>query len=266
MAFDKTKAELFATKLLEILNGGCLALMISIGHKTGLFDVLSRLHAPSTSEEISKASNLNERYVREWLGAMVVGGIVNYELDNKRYFLPPEHAAFTTRAAGIDNIALFLQYVSLLGLVEDKVVKCFMKGGGVPYSEYQSFQTLQAEETSRIFNSRLIDQILPLAGEDLIQKLTNGANVLDVGCGRGHALNLMAESFPNSKFFGYDISKEGIDAGTKESKEMSLTNAEFVIKDIASFDDKGKFDIITAFDTIHDQAHPSITLKNIYNA
>ena len=54
MAFDKIKAELFATKLLEILNGGCLALMISIGHKTGLFDVLSRLHTLAPQKKYQK--------------------------------------------------------------------------------------------------------------------------------------------------------------------------------------------------------------------
>ena len=122
--FDNVKAEAFAGKLLEILNGGCLSLLISVGHKTGLFDTLSGLQNPSTSEEIAKKANLNERYVREWLGGMVVGGIVEYFPNEKKYLLPPEHSAFTTRAAGIDNIALFSQYVSLMGLVEDKIVNC----------------------------------------------------------------------------------------------------------------------------------------------
>ena len=113
--FDNAKAEAFAGKLLEIINGGCLSLMISVGHKTGLFDVMSRLEKPSTSEEIAKEANLNERYVREWLGGMVVGGIVEYDPDGKKYLLPTEHSAFTTRAAGIDNLALFSQYISLDG-------------------------------------------------------------------------------------------------------------------------------------------------------
>jgi hypothetical protein len=206
--FDNTKAEAFAGKLLEIINGGCLSLMVSVGHKTGLFDTLSDLQTPSTSDEISRRANLNERSVREWLGAMVVGGIVEYSPAEKRYSLPPEHAAFTTRAAGIDNLALFSQYISLMGLVEDKVVDCFRKGGGVPYSEYPGFQSLQAEETSRVFDSRLIDQIIPLTGNDVVTKLNAGALVLDVGCGRGHALNLMAKAFPNSKFIGYDLSRK----------------------------------------------------------
>jgi hypothetical protein len=214
---DNAKAEAFAGKLLEMVNGGCMSLMISIGHKTGLFDTLSKLQVPSNSEEIAKSSNLNERYVREWLGAMVVGGIINYESDSKRYYLPPEHSAYLTRTAGINNIALFSQYISLLGLVEEKVVEHFRKGGGVPYSSYPSFQALQSEETSRIFDARLIDQIIPLAGDDLVEKLRKGVNVLDIGCGQGHALNLMARAFPNSRFVGYDMSEEGIESGRKEA-------------------------------------------------
>ncbi len=264
--FDNTKSEAFAGKLLEIINGGCLSLMVSVGHKTGLFDTMSELQMPSTSEEIANRANLNERYVREWLGAMVVGGIVEYSTAKKRYSLPPEHAAFTTRAAGIDNLALFSQYISLMGLVEDKVVDCFRKGGGVPYSEYPGFQSLQAEETSRVFDSRLIDQIIPLTGKDVVTKLYDGALVLDVGCGRGHALNLMAKAFPKSKFVGYDLSEEGIESGRKESKEMKLNNVEFEVKDVDMIDDINKFDMITAFDTIHDQAHPTNVLSKIHGA
>ena len=264
--FDNVKAEAFAGKLLEILNGGCLSLLISVGHKTGLFDTLSSLQNPSTSEEIAKKANLNERYVREWLGGMVVGGIVEYFPNEKKYLLPPEHSAFTTRAAGIDNIALFSQYVSLMGLVEDKIVNCFRNGGGVPYSEYPAFQSLQAEETSRVFDSRLIDQIIPLTGKDMIDKLRSGAFVMEVGCGRGHALNLMAKTFPNSKFFGYDLSEEGVKSGIKESKEMNLINVEFGVKDVNNLNDTNKYDLIMAFDTIHDQAHPTTVLSKIYNS
>jgi 2-polyprenyl-3-methyl-5-hydroxy-6-metoxy-1,4-benzoquinol methylase len=264
--FDNVKAEAFAGKLLEILNGGCLSLLISVGHKTGLFDTLSGLQNPSTSEEIAKKANLNERYVREWLGGMVVGGIVEYFPNEKKYLLPPEHSAFTTRAAGIDNIALFSQYVSLMGLVEDKIVNCFRNGGGVPYSEYPAFQSLQAEETSRVFDSRLIDQIVPLTGKDMIDKLRSGAFVMEVGCGRGHALNLMAKAFPNSRFFGYDFSEEGVESGIKESKEMNLINVEFGVKDVNNLNDTNKYDLIMAFDTIHDQAHPTTVLSKIYNS
>jgi 2-polyprenyl-3-methyl-5-hydroxy-6-metoxy-1,4-benzoquinol methylase len=262
--FDKSKAEEFASKMIQILNGGMLSLMISIGHKTGLFDVISRLQ-PSTSDEIALVANLNERYVREWLGAMVTGGILDYDASTKKYSLPPEHAVFLTRAAGIDNLAVLTQYVSLMGNVENKIVDCFSKGGGLPYSEYPQFQQLQAEETARVFDNRLIDQILPLISTSK-GKLNSGIEVLDVGCGRGRAINLMAREYTRSKFTGYDLSQEGITAAKEEAKKLGLTNVVFEIKDAASISEAQKYSLIIAFDTIHDQAQPTKVLKAIYNS
>ena len=105
--FDNAKAEAFAGKLLEIINGGSLSLLISIGHKTGLFDTLSVFQTPSASEEIARKANLNERYAREWLGGMVVGGIVDYFPDEKT-FLPSEHSAFTTEPRELIILLFFL--------------------------------------------------------------------------------------------------------------------------------------------------------------
>jgi SAM-dependent methyltransferase len=262
---DQSKAEAFAGRMLDVLNSSLLGLMISIGYQTHLFDVMSRLSSPSTSAEIANATNLNERYVREWLGAMVTGKIVEYNPVTSRYWLPPEHAAFLTRDSGIDNVAVFMQYISLLGDVEQKIIECFRKGGGVPYSAFPRFQQLQAEDTARVFDARLIDQIVPLVG-GLGKRLRAGIDVLDVGCGQGHAINLMARNFPNSRFTGYDISKEGIQAAREEAKQIGLTNVKFEVNDIASIDEHEKYDLITAFDVIHDQAQPAKVLKGIYNA
>ncbi|MBD0300349.1 MAG: methyltransferase domain-containing protein, partial [Nitrososphaera sp.] len=251
--------------MLDVLNNSLLGLMISIGYQTNLFDIMSRLSSPATSPEIAKAANLNERYVREWLGAMVTAKMVEYDPSTSKYRLPPEHAAFLTKDAGIDNMAVFMQYISLLGDVEQKIIECFRKGGGVPYSEFPRFQKLQAEDTARVFDARLVDQIIPLV-DRLGDKLRAGIDVLDVGCGQGHAINLLARNFPNSKFTGYDISKEGIEAAREEAKQMGLTNVKFEVKDIASINEHEKYDLITAFDTIHDQAQPTKVLKEIYNA
>jgi 2-polyprenyl-3-methyl-5-hydroxy-6-metoxy-1,4-benzoquinol methylase len=95
-----------------------------------------------------------------------------------------------------------------------------LKGGSVPYSKYPYFQTIQSEETSRIFNSRLIDQIVPLAGDGLIQKLITGVNVLDIGCGRGHALNLMAKLFPKKQILWLRY----LQRGNRDRKKRSPRN------------------------------------------
>ncbi len=259
--YNNSKADEFASKMFQFLNSGMLSLMISIGYKTGLFDIIAQLK-PSTSQEISQASNLNERYIREWLGAMVTGNIIEYDPLTEKYFLPKEHSAFLTRKSGIDNLAVLAQYVSLMGNVEDKIVECFRNGGGLPYSEYPKFQQLQAEETARIFDSMLTNQILPLI-PDINNRLNDGIRVLDVGCGRGRAVNLMGKAFSRSKFTGCDISHEGILSAKEEAKNMGLTNVQFEIKDALLVEELGKFDLITAFDTIHDQVQPTKVLKAI---
>jgi 2-polyprenyl-3-methyl-5-hydroxy-6-metoxy-1,4-benzoquinol methylase len=262
--FDNTRAEGFAGKMLDILNGGTISLMISVGHQTRLFDVMSKL-PPSTSEQIATAANLNERYVREWLGAMVTGNIVEYDPSGQRYYLPAEHAAFLTREAGLNNIAVITQYIALMGEVEQKIIECFHKGGGVPYSAYPRFQELQAEETARIFDARLLNNIIPLA-DGLADRLNSGIDVLDVGCGRGKAINIMARAYQKSRFVGYDISSEGIESANHEATKWSLTNVKFETKDATTISKQEKYDLITAFDTIHDQAQPTKVLKEIYNA
>jgi hypothetical protein len=129
---NEVKANSFAEKLMETINGGALTLMLSIGHRTGLFDVLSNL-GTTTSQELAREAGLNERYVREWLGAMVTGNIVEIYPDGPKYFLPAEHAAFLTRAAGADNLGIFAQYITVPANVEDEIINCFKNGGGGPY-------------------------------------------------------------------------------------------------------------------------------------
>src|SRR5712691_1571542 len=262
--FDKAKAESFAAYTVGLLNSGFLTLMISIGHKTGLFDVMATLQ-PSGSEQIAWKAKLNERYVREWLGSMVTGKIVEYDSSNGTYKLPAEHAAAITRAAGINNLATRAQLLSLCGEVEEQVVECFRKGGGVPYSAYPRFTELMSEGSSKVQDARLIDTILPLV-DGLVERLQKGISVLDVGCGSGHAINLMAKAFPNSRFVGYDFSDEGLAAGRAEAKEMNLKNARFESKDVSTLDNSAAFDFITSFDAIHDQAHPDRVLAAIRSA
>jgi 2-polyprenyl-3-methyl-5-hydroxy-6-metoxy-1,4-benzoquinol methylase len=261
---DQAKAEEFAGQMLNVLNGAALALMTSIGHQTELFDTMAGL-PPATSQQIAATAGLNERYVREWLGAMVVGRIVVHDPINSTYALPPEHAASLTRTAGPDNLAMITQYIPLLGNVEEDIIESFRSGGGVPYSAYPRFQQLQAEETSRVLDATLIETTLPLV-PGLTGRLQAGINVADVGCGQGHAINLMARAFPNSRFTGYDFSEEGIDTGKAEAERMVLKNAHFEVKDVATLDASGEYGLITAFDVIHDLAQPAKVLKKIFDA
>jgi 2-polyprenyl-3-methyl-5-hydroxy-6-metoxy-1,4-benzoquinol methylase len=247
--------------MVTVLNDAGLALMCSIGHQTGLFDAMAAL-PPSTSQQIAMATSLNERYVREWLGAMVAGRIVEYDPVGRTYALPSEHAAALTRAAGPDNLAFQMQYIPMLGSVESGIIESFHNGAGVPYSSYPRFQQLMAEDSRSVLDISLLTETLPLV-PGIVDRLHEGIDVLDVGCGSGHAINLMAREFPTSRFTGMDFSPEGIASAQAEAEALGLLNTRFRVQDVAAIDAPEQFDFITAFDAIHDQAYPRRVLSAI---
>jgi SAM-dependent methyltransferase len=254
----------FADRMLRTMNEAALALMVSVGHRTGLFDVMAVMPA-ATSAEIASRACLDERYVREWLAAMTTGRIVEHDGAAGSYWLPPEHAAWLTRAAGMNNLATGMQYIGLLALVEDQIVDCFRHGGGVPYSAFPRFQAVMAEDSGAVHEATLIDVTLPLV-PGLIDRLTRGIDVADVGCGSGHAANLMAEAFPRSRFTGFDFSEAGIAAARLEAERKGLANVRFEKRDAAHLGEISRFDFITTFDAVHDQARPDLMLAGIATA
>ena len=118
----------FSDYLTDTLNKGSLSLMLSIGHRTRLFDIMSKL-PPSTVEQIAKEANLNQRYVKEWLGAMVTGKIIDYDSSNSTFSLQKEKAQFLTRKDNQYNFSASMQWIPVLAQVEDKIVECFHRGG-----------------------------------------------------------------------------------------------------------------------------------------
>jgi SAM-dependent methyltransferase len=237
-----------------------LTLMVSVGHRCGLFDVMAGMDW-ADSATIAAVAGRHERYVREWLGAMTTGQIVDYDPGSRRYRLPPEHAASMTRAAGPGNLASYAQFVAMLGKVEDGIVASFRDGGGVPYSQFPEFQRLMAEDSGMIFDATLLDIVLPLV-PGLPARLVQGIDV--VGCGSGHAINLMAEAYPTSRFVGFDFSAEGVAAGGAEATAKGLSNARFEVRDVATLGGSPDYDLVTTFDSVHDQADPARVLRGIF--
>ena len=252
----------FEDEMLDVMNKAATALLLSVGHRTKLFDAMAKLE-PSTSHEIATAANLNERYVREWLGGLVTSKIIDYQPNSQKYSLSKEKAEFLTRD-GHYNFASSMQWIPSLAYVEDHIVDCFENGGGVSYELFNRFHIVMAEESQQTVLPALINEILPLI--PTFEKLKTGIKVLDVGCGSGRAINLMAKSFPNSSFTGYDFSSEAIQNAKNEAEKLGLINVSFEKQDAASFSKESYFDVITAFDAIHDQAKPEKVLENIKKA
>jgi hypothetical protein len=261
---DQAAVEAFGDRVIGVLNDACTALMTSIGHQTGLFDALAAA-GPVTSAELAGRTGLNERYIREWLKALATARILYYDPTSERFWLPAEHAAWLTTAAGPNNLARTMQYIPLLAGVEQGIVGCFHTGGGLSYDQFPRFHALMAEDSAAVFDAALVDVILPLV-EGLPDRLRDGIHVADIGCGSGHAVNVLAQAYPASRLVGYDFSTEAIQAARVEADKRGLTNARFEVIDVATLDQPDSFDLVAAFDAIHDQAHPAQVLAAVARA
>src|SRR3954465_10932304 len=158
---DQAAADSFTSRMINIMSDAAVALLVSIGHQTSLFDVLATM-PPASSKEIADAAGLNERYVREWLGGLASAGIVAYEAQSQTYALPTHHTAALTRAGGLNNVAKVAPHIAILGEVEQKIIACFRNGGGLPYSEFPRFHAARAEEARALIDTSLVEDILPL--------------------------------------------------------------------------------------------------------
>ena len=253
--------EEFSGRLVTMVNHATLGLMISIGHRTGLFEAL-KASGPATSRELADHAGLDERYVREWLGAMTTGRIVELDRATRRYSLPEAHGAFLGRDAALGNMAAMFQFVAVLGGVENRIVDCFRTGGGVPYEAFDRFHEVMAEESAQTVVAALDEAILPLV-PGLSAQLEAGITVADIGCGSGRALGRLAALYPKSRFTGYDLSVEAIDSANREAVAAGLANVDFIATDATHLPGEARFDLVFTFDAVHDQAHPAAVLANI---
>lgn len=260
--FDEARAEEFGGRLFGMLTDSMTILMIDLAGRTGLFAALAQ--GPGTGAELAERSGLQERYLRECLGGLVTASIVDYDAGNGTYSLPAEYAACLT-GGGATDMSPMARITSLAAQHVSGVARAFREGGGVPYEAFRPEFTEVMDGLSRgLMDGQLIDGILP-TDPTLSGRLTAGLRVADVGCGTGHAINLMAAAFPASTFTGFDFSDGAIDAARKEAAEMGLSNATFEIRDVAELP-PASFDVMFAFDSIHDQKDPAGVLQAIHAA
>jgi SAM-dependent methyltransferase len=249
--------------MLATLTGGALTMLISVGHRLGLFEAAAQ--GPATSAALAARAGLQERYVREWLGAMVTGGFFSYDPSSGEYELPAEHAPFLTgdTAANVAPVASMLR--AFAGALPD-LESCFARGGGVPHAtlapHFEAAGTRPGETWRRIYDDHLVSGFLG-AVPGLDSRLAAGALVLDLGCGTGHAVNVAARAFPRSQFLGVDIDARVIAAAEAERARLGLANAAFAVADATEFAPRQRFDLITAFDAIHDQRAPLEVLRRV---
>lgn len=260
---QKPAAEAFAEQMLEHVHGAAVTMMTAIGYRTRLFEALAE-SGPSTSGELARAASLEERYVREWLAAMTAAGVIHYAPETRKFTLPADHALSLTATGGPQNLGPLAQLMTAIGAIEDKLVEAFAWGGGVRFTDFPRIDQVIADSTAVKLES-VLEPSLRLA-PSLVERLEEGIDVLDLGCGEGRPTILMAQRFPKSRFTGLDLSARGIESARNRASSFGIDNVRFEMRDAAMLGERQKFDLVVTFDSIHDQADPAAVLRNIHRA
>jgi SAM-dependent methyltransferase len=263
-SLDQAKVDAFLGKVLTDTSGMTVTVMASLGDRLGLFKELA--HGSASSVELATRTGLNERYLREWLGAMASAGYVEYDPINARFTLPPEHIPVLAQEAG----PIFFGGVHqlLIGMVGPlkQLEQAFRQGGGVPQSAYDDNMWDGMERfTKGWFENLLVQQWIP-AMPDVEAKLISGADVADVGCGRGQALIKLALAYPNSRYVGYDVFEPTIEPAIRNAQAAGVADrVRFQQLDVSQGLPE-QYDVITTFDVVHDAINPRGLLRAIRHA
>jgi len=257
---EPQRSERVAERLGEILNGGALSLLLSLGHRLGLFDVMARL-PPSTPEAIAREAGLETSYVRGWLEALAAGGVLELDARARTYRLPPEHAALLVRGSDRWNPAVCAQWIPMLGAAEDRLLACFERGGGMSGEELPRWHAVVAEQSEPCVPRGLLAALVSRVPA-LEKDLRAGIDVLDVGCGRGAALRRLAREFPRSRFRGIDVSPAAIAA----ARAGAPPHVRFELCDAADLRERGSCDLATVLRSLSVMGRPEAVLASLFRA
>ena len=261
---EKERVKAFAEKVFGDMAGAMTSGLGFVGVKTGLFRTMAGKGA-LTPEAVVGMTNLQPRYVEEWLKGMVCAGYFEYEPMADTYRLPNEHA-FLLASEGTDHFmgGLFCMAPVLL-LVAPRVAVAFEKGGGVPFEDYgadgvEALDLINRGQYEQRFTGHWLKS-LPA----VVERLEAGGRVLDVGCGVGRVARTLTKAFPRATIMGLDSDHESIrQANNAAAKEGLSARLRFLARSTGELGSEEQFDLITACDCVHDFAAPVETLKEIH--
>lgn len=245
--------ELFG-KLLGDVGGAIGVFMAYLGDQAGVYQAMEAA-GPATIDTLATKTGIAPRYLREWMSSNAGLGYVTYDADNETFSLTPEQAAIFAHEGEPTCMQGFFQAIVAQYETHDQAVDTFKSGNGRPWSEHSACCFCGTDRFFRPgYAANLIDSWIP-ALDGVEDRLKAGAKVADVGCGHGSSTVLMAQSFPNSTFYGYDFHAPSIEAAKAKAKEAGVANVEFHVqaaKEIPESD----FDFACIFDALHDMGDP----------
>lgn len=252
---DQIKLQSFLERAVGDLSAGYGGVMVSLGSKLGLYKAMAGA-GPLSAQELAARADCAERYVREWLNAQAAGGYVGYHAVSDTYELSPEQAMVLADENSPVYIPHAWQVPASMWFDEEKAVNAFRTGRGVGWGDHDGRLYCGVAAFYRnAYRGSLVAEWLP-ALDGVVQKLTEGISVADVGCGHGHSTLLMAEAFTRSRFFGFDVHRASIDEAKHHAAAAGVGSQ--VSFDVARATDYpgDHYGLICFFDCLHDMGDP----------
>ncbi len=260
---EMKKVEELAFRVIGDMAGTFTMALGYVGDQLGLFKALQDA-GPLTSQALATQTNLNERYVREWLRAMVAAEYLDFEVETERYVMTEEQAFVLSNEDSPMFVGGAFHFTIPSMYNVPRILDVFRKGGGIPYDEIGGDVPCAIERFFRpgYINFLTKDWLGTVPG--LVEKLQDGAIVGDIGCGRGQSTVTMAKAFPKSKFIGVDYHSDSIASAMKLASDSAVSNTEFIQAPAEEIPRERKYDLICSFDCIHDMVDPQGTVNAIH--
>ena len=266
---DPDALKMFTFGIFSKLEGAVTAGMIHLGDRLGLYEVMASSIDGDTSESLAAKAGLHERWVREWLHNQVAARIVtcaDLSVHNPIFHLSPEGVAvLATPNHPAYGMGMFHRLPQTMGAL-NAMPEAFRTGVGHDYDSHGPEGAVGIERSFEPWNQNfLIPMVLP-ALDGMIEKLSSGVRVADIGCGSGGAALLMGSTFPNSIIEGFDISRFALERAEERKSESGAHNVSFFDPREHPIADDHSYDLICTFDCIHDMTQPTEMMKTIRKA
>lgn len=254
MAIDEQRLQAFLGKAVGDLGAALSATLVQVGDELGFYKALASERL--TPAELASRTGTYERYVREWLGNQAAGGYIEYDEASGKFGLSEEQALCLADPHGPVDLPGAYAIVEAMFHAKERTLAHFRNGEGMEWGEHHPCLFHGTERFFRAgYNANLISAWLP-ALDGVLDKLRRGGRAADVGCGHGASTILMAQSFPDSEFVGYDYHAPSIEVARERATSAGVKNASFEVADATGYPGKD-FDLIAFFDCLHDMGDPT---------
>jgi len=256
---DRAKARAFVDEFMTLTSGATTIGLLAIADRSGLLRSM-RGQPLRPIEEVASEAGLDLRYTLEILSGLAAARIVDYDPITEGFALSDEHAAVLADDASPYSMTGWLDMIPAAFGQIDGITQAVERGGGVPFEDFDPSMVRGIDRGARPSMRLLLTRRWLPTMPDIVERLEAGGRVADIGCGSGSAVVAMASAFPNAEVIGFDISPQSIERATSSERPP---NATFVLGDSTELTKRGRFDLVTAFDVVHDLARPAIVLADI---